>query len=187
MERVLYILILFASYLPVQSFSQEVIHQRFPSMDTETAEGKTFTLPQDTKGRITLIGLAYSKKSEDDLTTWMNPLFNAFIRQKINNTGLFSDLAHDIDVYFVPMFTGINAAAKGMAKRKAIQHLDSRLLPFILFYQGKLKPYKEALAFEKRDVPYFFLLDKEGNIIHATSGVYSDKKMEDIEDMISKF
>lgn len=184
MKGLIYIFFFFAIILPFKSFAQ-VINQPFPSLEAETVEDKIVTLPQDTKGRITLVGMAYSQKSEDDLSTWMSPIFNTFIRQKINGGGLFAGFTYDVDVYFVPMFTGVKAAAKGVAKRKAVKHLDSRLWPYVLFYKGKLKPYKDALDFEKRDVPYFFLLDKNGKIVYATSGAYSDKKMEEIENTIN--
>jgi len=79
------------------------------------------------------------------------------------------------------MFTGVNAAATGTAKRKAIKNIDPQLLPYILFYRGELKPYKEALDFEKKDIPYFFVLDADGKIIHATSGKFTTAKMDDVE------
>lgn len=183
MKRLIYILFFFAVILPLASFAQ-VINQLFPSLEAETVEDKIVTLPQDTKGRITLVGMAYSQKSENDLSTWMSPIFNTFIRQKMNDGGLFADFTYDIDVYFIPMFTGVKAAAKGVAKRKAVKHLDNRLWPYVLLYKGKLKPYKDALDFGKRDAPYFFLLDKNGKIVYATSGGYSDKKMDEIEEII---
>ena len=162
----------------------QVLNQPFPELTAETVEDQTVTLPKDTQGRITLVGMAYSKKSEKDLSTWMNPIFNTFIQQKVSDGGLFASFSHDIDVYFIPMFTGIKAAAQGTAKRKAAKQIDARMIPYVLFYKGKLKPYKDALDFEKRDIPYFFLLDENGKIIYATSGAYSAKKMATIEEKI---
>jgi hypothetical protein len=95
-----------------------------------------------------------------------------------------SGFTYDVNVYFVPMFTGVNAAATGTAKRKAIKNIDPQLLPYILFYKGELKPYKEALDFEKKDIPYFFVLDAEGKILYATSGKFTEQKMEQIEEVL---
>jgi hypothetical protein len=47
-----------------------------------------------------------------------------------------------------------------------------------------LKTYKEALDFEKKDIPYFFVVDPEGKIVYATSGKYSEAKMAAIEENI---
>ncbi|MEO8472286.1 MAG: hypothetical protein ABI477_08830 [Chryseolinea sp.] len=159
----------------------QVIGKMFPSLQAETVDDKKVLLPDAGNGKYTLIGLAYSKKSEDDLNSWFQPVFEKFI-QKTN--GLLSGFAYDVNVYFVPMFTGINSAATGTAKRKALKNIDPQLLPYILFYKGELKPYKEALDFEKKDIPYFFVLDATGKIVFATSGKYTEAKMNQVEEVI---
>jgi hypothetical protein len=159
----------------------QVIGTSFPEMVAETVDDKKVTLPLDVSGKYALIGLAYSKKSEDELNSWFSPIFNKFIRKP---EGMMAGMGYDMNVYFVPMFTGVNAAATGTAKKKALKNTDPQLLPYILFYKGELKKYKEALDFERRDIPYFFILDPEGKIIYATSGAYSEAKMDALEEVI---
>ncbi|MEO5602899.1 MAG: hypothetical protein ABIR06_18405 [Cyclobacteriaceae bacterium] len=167
-------------FAQIETFSQ-VIGKPFPSITAETVEDVKVTLPQSTLGKYTLIGMAYSKKSEDELNSWFQPVFGRFIQK---TKGLFSGFTYDVNVYFVPMFTGINAAATGTAKRKAAKSIDPQLLPYVLFYKGELKNYKEVLDFEKKDIPYFYVLDPEGKIVFATSGKYTEGKMEAIEEHI---
>ena len=162
------------------NLSAQVVGKMFPAMEAETVEDKKVSLPGDVKGKYTLLGLAYSKKSEDELNSWFTPIFSKFIQKA--NGGLMAGMGYDVNVYFVPMFTGVNAAATGTAKKKAIKNVDPQLLPYILFYKGELKPYKEALDFEKKDIPYFFILDPEGKIVYATSGKYTEAKMDEVED-----
>lgn len=159
----------------------QVVGKVFPILEAETVEDKKVNLPADVKGKYTLLGLAYSRKSEDELNSWFRPVFETFIQKR---TGMMASLGYDVHVFFIPMFTGINAAATGTAKRKALKNTDPEILPNILFYKGELKPYKEALDFEQRDIPYFFVLDKEGKIIFATSGAYTSEKMEEVEGVI---
>lgn len=156
----------------------QVIGKPFPVMETENLSDQRIVLPDAVRGKYTLLGLAYSKKSEDELNSWFQPVFEKFIQK---NKGLFEGFGYDVYVYFIPMFTGVNAAATGTAKKKAIQNVDPQLQPYILFYKGELKPYKDALDFEKRDVPYFFVLDADGIIRYATTGKYSPAKMDAIE------
>jgi hypothetical protein len=163
------------------SAQAQVIGKQFPDLEAETLEDKKVKLPYDAKGKYTLIGLAYSKRSEDDLNSWFSPVFSKFIQK---SGGLMAGLGYDVNVYFVPMFTGVNAAASGTAKKKAVKNVDPQLFPYLLFYKGELKPYKEALDFEKRDTPYFFVLDPEGKIVHATSGAYTEEKMDQVEEVI---
>ncbi|NJN42928.1 MAG: hypothetical protein HC811_12545 [Flammeovirgaceae bacterium] len=168
------------AFLSVTTKAQ-VVGTVFPDMEAETVDDVKVILPEDTKGKYTLLGLAYSKKSEDELNSWFTPVFQKFI-QKTN--GLMAGFGYDVNVYFIPMFTGVNAAATGTAKKKAAKNIDPQLHPYILFYKGELKKYKEALDFEKKDIPYFFVLDPDGQIIFATSGAYSEDKMDDVEEVI---
>ena len=175
---------LFATFVVlVGSFnlSAQVIGKMFPDMEAETVDDIKVKLPEKTKGKYTLLGLAYSKKSEDELNSWFSPVFNKFIQK---TKGVLAGFEYDVNVYFVPMFTGVNAAATGTAKKKALKNIDPQLLPYILFYKGELKSYKEALDFEKRDIPYFFVLDPEGKIAFATSGAYSESKLDQVEEVI---
>ncbi len=173
-------LLMFATVLTLSAVAQ-VTGKMFPAMEVETVEDKKVNLPQDAKGKYTLLGLAYSKKSEDELNSWFQPVFEKYIQK---TKGLLAGFTYDVNVYFIPMFTGINAAATGTAKRKALKNIDPQLLPYVLFYKGELKPYKEALEFDKKDVPYFFVLDPTGKIVHATIGKYTEDKMDEIEGVI---
>jgi thioredoxin-related protein len=60
------------------------------------------------------------------------------------------------------------------------------LIPSILFYKGKLKPYKESLDFQQKDIPYFFVLDKNGKIVYAASGRYTPEKMAKVEEIVGE-
>jgi len=165
----------------ISTATAQVVGKVFPDMEAETVEDVKVMLPKQVVGKYTLLGLAYSKKSEDELNTWFQPIFEKFIQK---NKGLFEGFGYDVNVYFVPMFTGVQAAATGTAKKKALKNVDPNLLPYILFYKGELKPYKESLDFEKKDIPYFFVLDKEGKIVYATSGKFSTSKMDEIEQVL---
>lgn len=167
--------------LALTASAQAQVGKIFPDMEAETVEDKKVKLPLDVKGKYTLIGLAYSKKSEDELNSWFQPVFEKFIQK---TGGLLAGFSYDVNVYFVPMFTGVNAAATGTAKRKALKNIDPQLLPYVLFYKGELKSYKEALAFDKKDIPYFYVLDENGKIIFATSGKYTAQKMDQVEEVI---
>jgi hypothetical protein len=173
--------LLILALLAALALEAQVKGRVFPEMKAETVDDAEVTLPGDVFGKYTLLGLAYSKKSEDELNTWFQPVFEKFIQK---TQGLMSGFGYDVNVYFIPMFTGVNAAAEGTAKRKAAKNIDPQLLPYVLFYKGELKPYKDALDFEKRDTPYFFVLDPDGKIIYATSGPYTEDKMDAVEEVI---
>jgi hypothetical protein len=177
MKRSLLIIIYVFLFVSVKAQKGSV----FPNLVAENLENKKITLPKDCKGKFTLIGLAYSQKAQDELQTWFSPVYNTFIAKP--EKGLFNE-SYDINVYLVPMFTGVNEAAAGQAKKKLNAELDKELKPYVLIYKGEIGEYKKALVMNEKDKPYIFLVDEEGKIVYHTSGSYSEQKMDAIEDLI---
>ena len=152
----------------------------FPSIEGQTLDDKKIKLPVDSKGKITLVGMAYSKAAEQELKTWFQPIYTTFLEK--SKPGLFNESSYDANLYFIPMFTGVNQAASGSATKKLKEGLDKSLIPHVIVYKGDLKQYKDELDFEKKDTPYFFVLDKDGKILHATSGKFTEEKLSKIEE-----
>jgi hypothetical protein len=163
---------------------QAQVGKTFPSLKGETVAGKTVQLPAATKGKYTLLGLAFTAKSDQALQGWFTPVYERFMNDK-ENAGLFADFAYDVNVLFVPMFTGANKVAAGPARKRIQKEVDADLHKHVLMYVGELEPYREQLGLTK-DEPYFFVLDEDGKIVWATSGAYSEKKIDQVEDILSE-
>jgi hypothetical protein len=163
------------------------IGKMFPDISCEDYNGKPVNIPNDTKGKYTLFAMAFSTAAEDDLKTWVNPVYNKFIGKVDASKADVFDVSvdYDINLYFIPMFTGANQLASKQSKEKIKSKTDKELYPYLLFYDGG-KTYKDELDFQKRDIPYFFVLDKTGKVVYTTSGKYDDKKMEKILDIIEE-
>jgi hypothetical protein len=163
-----------------QCFSQKnLIGKKFPLIEGETLIDIPVAIPKSSKTKFTIVGMAYSRNAEADLKTWLNPAYNKFIAK----TGMF-DQDLDVNLYFIPMFTGANIAVAGKAKQKMKEDTSKEFYPHVVFYKGELKTYKKELGFDDKDTGYFFLLDNEGKILYATSGKFSQKKLDAIEDII---
>jgi len=164
-----------------------VIGTVFPAMECEDYNGKAVNLPVDTKGKYTLLCIAFSTAAEPDLKTWINPIYNKFIgKVDASKADVFDvHVDYDVNLYFVPMFTGFNKLASSSSKDKIKSKTDKELWPYLLFYDGG-KTYKDELDFKKRDIPYFFVLDKTGKVVYTTSGKYDDNKLEKIVDIFEE-
>ncbi|MFK7953813.1 MAG: hypothetical protein AB8B73_13290 [Ekhidna sp.] len=171
-----------AVLLLITTLSLAQVGDPFPSMEAETLKNEFVTIPADLSDKYTLIGLAYSKKSEQYLKGWFDPVYNQFI-YKPKTPSVF-DINFDVHCYFIPMFTGAKRPAYQKVMDKLKKTIDKRVQPNILFYKGQLKEYKEALNFKGNDTPYFFLLNPEGEIIYITSGRYTQTKMQEITDQV---
>lgn len=156
----------------------------FPDLSGKTLTGKNMKLPKDTKGKFTLIGVAYSQKSDKLLKEWFEPVYNNFIDQSHGSDGFIPTSSYDVNVYFIPMVSGIKQAAAGKIEDEMIKKVDKKLHAHVLLYKGAIKDYKDILELDGKDLPYFFVLDETGKIVYATQGEYSTKKMGDVEQML---
>ncbi len=157
------------------------IDKVFPDLKGETLAKKTMLIPQDLRGKFSIVGLAHSQKAESDLQTWFQPVFTTFIEKP--KPGLFNE-SYDVNIFFIPMFTGVNQAGAEKAHKFLNEKLDKNLVPHVIIYKGELSKYKDFLNLSENDIPYFFVLDDKGKIIHFTSGKYTDEKMEKIESFL---
>ena len=68
--------------------------------------------------------------------------------------------------------------------KKVEEEVDKSLHPNILFYQGTLKEYKDALSIDDKDIPYLYLLDETGKIVYMTKGGYDQAKLQTVIDKL---
>lgn len=148
----------------------------FPALTGNTLQDKQVSLPKDTKGKYTLVGVAYSQKADEALKGWFQPVYETFIQ----------DSEYDVNTYFVGMISGIKEAVAGTIEKKMKKGIDPVLHKHTLIYSGPIGDYKDALGLKEKDTPYFFLLDKDGKIVYTTSGSYSDSKLEKAEEILDE-
>lgn len=173
MKPVLTLLVL---VLTVNCYAQ--VGKTFPEMKVETLTNEFFTIPGDLGDKYSLICLASSAKAENYISNWFSPIYNNFLN-KSQTQDLFS-FSYDIHVYFVPMITGVKKAAYKTTMKKTQKTVDPLMKPYILFYEGSLSDYKKTLDLKEKNLPHFFVLAPSGEIVYKTSGVYTDKKMQEI-------
>lgn len=154
--------------------------EQFPYLEGESLVHGMVNIPEDTQGKHTLVGLAFSKKSESQLKGWFNPVYQQLLK-KPDEGDLFA-FSYNVNVYFIPMLTGAKRPAYQAVMSKVEKDVDKALHPNILFYSGSLKDYQEALNIDDKNTPYFYLLDQTGKIVYATKGAYSQPKLQKMID-----
>ena len=183
------IFLIFVVVFTTSAFKKDgsIIGQLFPAMECENYNGEKINLPVATKDKYTVLGMAFSNDAEADLKTWITPVYNKFVVKHDDKTAGAFDVSYDYDInlFFIPMFTGLNQLTSKHSKEKIRSNTNKELYPYLLFYEGD-KTYKKELDFEKKDIPYFFVLDKTGKIVYATSGKYDGKKLDKIVDILEE-
>lgn len=175
-----FVISVFLCNLAVQTQAQ--IGKAYPNMSGENLLKKNVSVPIK-NGKVTLVALAYSEKSEEYLKSWRQPLFDLFIQAP--GTDLFDFEPYDANVSFVVLLTGVNKMAAGKVKSKLEENVKDHWKEHIVVVKGKtLKDY-EVLDLGKgkdeRTKPYFYLLDKNNKIVYTTEGAYTKQKQQEIE------
>lgn len=158
-------------------FAQE--GELFPSIEVVDLNENKSTIPEDTKGKFTLVGIAFSEDAQNDLYSWSQPVFSEFMDD--NN---LSSLVYDPYVKLILMFGGANQLVYNKAKEQITQGTDETLKDNVVMYKGSIKDYRKTLKLKNRKTPYFFVLDKEGKIIYTTEGRYSRKVIKEVGNLI---
>lgn len=173
-------LCIFSVFVSTSLLANAQIGNPFPQLEGESLVHGMVNIPEDVQGKHTLIGLAFSKKSEKDLNGWFNPVYQQLIKEP--EAGSLFAFSYDVNVFFVPMLTGAKRPAYESVMKKVEKDVDKKLHPNILFYKGSMKEYKDALSIDDKDVPYLYLLDRDGKIIYMTKGAYSQAKLQKVVD-----
>ncbi len=164
--------------------AQQLKGKNFPELSGETFDGKNISIPKNTNGKISVIGICFSKDAEADLKTWLNPMYNLLIVKKDTNDFFSAAVNYDVNFYFVPMLNKINQILEKSSKEKIRKDTDKEFWPHLIFYTGDTKPFKENLYITDTKIPYFLVLDKNGKILHVESGKFSEKKLSKLEDFM---
>jgi len=156
----------------------------FPNLSGQTLVDKSLTIPIDTKGKVTLIALAYSPKSDKYLKDWLEPIYRNFINPP--SSTFMPSIPYDVNIYFVALLKGLAKTAKGKVQSNLNKNLDPDYHKHTLISKEDFKPLKKALGFGRKDNPYFYVLDADGKILYNTEGVYTRYKMQEIVNQVDK-
>ena len=150
--------------------------QPFPLMKGHTLEKKEMTLPADLKGKYALLAIASSMRAQQDLETWLQPMYSSFAENPM----------YAVNMFVVPMTNGFILAGSDKIEQKIKSSMDKEFYKYVLVYDGEVNPLRKELGMDEKDKPYIFVVDPRGVITYRTSGVYTEAKMEQIADALSE-
>lgn len=177
MQKTLSLFALFM--LAINVNAQTAVGSVFPLLEAEDLQGREVNLPEAFEKEYALVGLARSKKAEEDLGSWQKPIYNKFVAK----TGMM-DAVFDVDVFFIPVFAGASKAAKGKVVKKLRENNEALVADHLLVYAGSSDPM-DALKMSDKKVPYFYLTNAEGVVLWSASGRFRQKHMDEIENVLT--
>lgn len=151
----------------------------FPALSGHTLEGTAISIPLANTKKFTIVGICYKRSAEEDLKTWIQPMYDVFVAKP--NAGDYFDVAnyYDVNYFFIPLISGFKKAA---ADFKASTQPD--LWKNVIDCDTEIKLLKSQLKPSSDDIPYFYVIDTNGKITEVVSGKYSEQKMDKIQEAI---
>ncbi|MFZ1693228.1 MAG: hypothetical protein WAT74_08540 [Flavobacteriales bacterium] len=169
-----------STFLLVAGLAHATLAQdRFPALQGERADGSAVELPGKPNTPFIVIGLACSQKAQPALEAWYEPAYLRFVAKH----GLFAN-AYTTEVYFVPLFTGVNKAAYAPSLKKFRKSAEPEVADRVVFVKEDGDEVRQALGLKNKDIPYFFVVDREGRIVHRAEGNFNEDKLEAIEEVL---
>ncbi|MCA1762362.1 MAG: hypothetical protein ABR574_03620 [Cryomorphaceae bacterium] len=152
----------------------------FPGIETEKLDGSTVRFPGHVSGGFALVGIGMSKKAEEELRTWQTPVYNKFVAK----TGLMDDM-YDVDIAFMPIFTGASKVAKNKVVKKLQENNESLVYNYLYIYSGAREPFYD-LGIDSKKEPFFLLLNAESEVVWFATGKFRRLYFEEIEGILTQ-
>lgn len=137
----------------------------FPSVKASNLEKRNFNLPADFEGERNLLLVAFEREQQKDVDTWLREMKR------------FEELDPGFRYYELPTIQRPNALTRwfidngmrhGIPDRKARERT-------ITLYLEKM-PFLDALLITDQKKIYAFLVDREGNVLWSSEGVFDESK-----------
>ncbi len=148
----------------------------FPPLQGENVKGERIRVPGAASGTWYVVAVVCSKKAEPELALWFAPAYNRFVMK----SGLFAS-TYPVELYLVPVFTGLDKAAYGPSMSALRKKVDADLAKQVIFFNGDESALLQALGIKDKAVPYFFTIAPDGTIAHRESGKFSVDKLDALE------
>jgi hypothetical protein len=164
------LLIIFFLLALTQKLSSQTKLAEFTGTDLN---GYKVDFPKDILGKKSLVGFAFSRKSQEDLESWAQPVYDEFIDKES-----LASLVYDANVYLIIVFNAANASFKGKLEKELKENILVEFFGNIILCEDDSKYIRTLMKIDNEDIPILYALNEKGEITHHTVGHYSDRKME---------
>ena len=148
---------------------------RLPTFSGTDLNGKMINFPNSFEGRKTLVGFAFSSKVQSDLQSWLEPVFYELI-----DTNSLASMVYDAEVYLVICFNKSNVGFKRKVRKELEENVLPELYANIVLTEADAGEISSKLGIKDKTIPHLYTVDKSGVITHYTSGLYSERKFEQL-------
>jgi|SRR5690349_5082126 hypothetical protein len=137
----------------------------FPSVKASNLEKRKFNLPADFEGERNLVLVAFEREQQKDVDTWLREMKR------------FEELDPGFQYYELPTIQRPNALTRWFidsGMRHGIPDRKARERTITLYLEKE--PFLDALLITDQKKIYALLVDREGNVLWRSEGVFDEAK-----------
>lgn len=158
-----------------QSISYKKDTKAFPKIKAVNLEGTEFNLPQDFKGKLNILVIAFKREQQTDVNTWIDETKS--LLNKYPNLGFYEIPTIEPLNFFKRLI--INNGMRGGIPNK------SQREETITLYLDK-PSFKQALGINTEDDIFVALVKPDGTLVWTATGIASGKKLNSLESLVKK-
>jgi hypothetical protein len=141
------------------------IGKPFPTVSAKTLAKRCVRFPDETKGKVGLVFVAFEQGAQQDINSWVDP----FIGDVLNNDA--------VSYYEIPMISGsfkpVSRFIDGGMRGGVPKDLHDRTATFY----GKRADFFQSMAITDQSRAYLFVLSRDGRIVFRTDGPATPEKI----------
>jgi ATP10 protein len=141
------------------------IGKPFPTVSAKTLAKRCVRFPDETKGKVGLVFVAFEQGAQQDINSWVSP----FIGDVLDND--------KVSYYEIPMISGaykpVSRFIDGGMRGGVPKDLHDRTATFY----GKRADFFQSMAITDQSRAYLFVLSRDGRIVFRTDGPATTEKV----------
>jgi hypothetical protein len=142
---------------------------RFPEVQASNLEERAFVLPRDFEGDRNLVFIAFQREQQEQVDTWLKEMKR------------FEEIDPKLHYYELPTIDKLNSLTRwfiNSGMRRGIPDKSARARTITLYIEKK--PFEEALKLPTEKTIYALLVDRSGDVLWRTDGVFDETKAESL-------
>jgi len=177
MKKIIFLILITLNFTSANSqedttMTDKTIDMEFPELKAETLSGIDMKYPDDVKGKITLILMAFKRETQRTIDSWLEPFSKAFE----NDT--------TVQFFEIPMLAGAWKLMSPFIDGGMRSGIPKQKHGNVTTFYGDVNKYCKLLSIKDKSDGYVFLLDQNGVIQWRSNGFATEEKLQELFDKI---
>ncbi len=134
-----------------------------PHLTVQVLSGSAFTLPDDLPGGVSILVIGFTQKAGDNTKPWADRLRKDFLK------------ADGFTVYSVAVLAGVPAFFRPLAVNSIKGSVSLSDQSTFLIVKSDENAWRTLAGYRTPDDPCVVALDKAGNVLARTSGLFNEE------------